>query len=122
MYFPCFTFASFMMSLNKEPRFQGIGAEKCKQYMKSYPNGLSHKEVDHLFAHPRRSEIIGSEFYKRDSILFMMNIEEKGVVLKHVASNEYDVYRFCKTYFDFKQRVEEIGGNFVDERFRLSSE
>lgn len=110
---PGFTFASFMIKMNDEPRFQGIGVEKCRQVMCSYPNGLSVKDVDFIF----KNEDVGSIFFKQDSTVFFMDVEEKGVVLKHMESNEYDVSRFCASYFDIKKRVEKNGGVFRDDRF-----
>lgn len=106
-----------MINMNKEPRFQGIGIDKCKAIMKSYPNGLSAKDVDAIFSNQKRYEKLGSIFFKKDSIVFMMNVNEKGVELKHIMSNEYDIGRFCETYFDLKERVECIGGEFLDGRF-----
>lgn len=108
-----FTFASFMIAMNKEPRFKGIGLEKCKQVMSSYPNGLSVDDVDRIF----KTQDVGDIFFKRDSTVFMMNVNEKEVVLKHMISNEYNIERFCSAYFDVKGRVEFIDGTFKDERF-----
>jgi len=51
----------------------------------------------------------------------MMDVEEKEVVLRVLMSNEYDIGRFCSAYFDVKDRVEKIGGTFVDKRFPGSS-
>lgn len=115
MIIPGFTFASFMIVMNEEPRFQGVGIEKCKQIMTSYPNGLSEKEVDSMLGPDHKK--LGSVFFRRDSVLFMMDVEEKRVVLKHMETNEYDISRFCGTYFDLRDRVKKIGGEFEDERF-----
>ena len=51
-------------------------------------------------------------------MVFMMDVkeEENEIILKHLVSNEYEINRFCTTYFDVKKRVEEIGGTFIDER------
>ncbi len=110
---PAFTFASFMIRMNDEPRFQGIGIDKCRRVMCSYPNGLSVKDVDFIF----KNEDIGSIFFQRESTVFFMDVEEKGVVLKHMESNEHDVSRFCSSYFDVRERVERAGGSFRDDRF-----
>lgn len=115
MMLPGFTFASFMMAMNKEPRFVGIGIEKCRDLMCSYPNGMSVKDVDNLFSTKRKD--LGSLFFKRDCTVFMMDVEEKEVILKHIMSNEYNVNRFCSSYFDVKNRVEKLGGTFRDDRF-----
>lgn len=111
--FPAFTFAGFMVSMNDDPRFKSIGLEKCRQTMSSYPNGLSVKDVDFIF----KNEDIGSIFFKQDCTVFFMDVEEKGMVLKHMESNEYDISRFCASYFDVRKRVEKNGGVFRDDRF-----
>lgn len=115
MLIPGFTFASFMIVMNKEPRFKSVGVEKCKQVMISYPNGLSDKDVDSLIG-PDKNRL-GSVFFQRDSMLFMMDVQEKKVILRHMETNEYDISRFCGTYFDLRDRVEKMGGEFEDRRF-----
>jgi len=114
-----FTFSSFMFAMNREPRFKGIGIDKCRTMWKSYPNGMSEKDVDYIFTNHRNE--LGSVFFQRDSTIFMMDVEEKEVVLRVLMSNEYDIGRFCSAYFDVKDRVEKIGGTFVDKRFPGSS-
>jgi len=99
-----FTFASFMISMNKEPRFKSIGIQKCKETMYSYPNGLSKGDVDFIFKNHKKD--LGSIFFKRDSTIFMMDVEEEKVILKHIISNEYDMSKFCASYFDIKNRVD----------------
>jgi tryptophanase len=111
-----FTFASFLIIMNREPRFKNIGLEQCKETMCSYPNGLSVSDVHAMFEDGDAR--MGSVFFKRDSTVFMMDVEaeEDRVVLRHLASNEYDMSRFCNTYFEVRGRVESIGGEFVDGR------
>ena len=114
MIIPAFTFASFLKVMDQEPSYQPIGLEKCRQTIDSFPNGMSRRDVDLLFIKEKKN--LGSVFFKRDSTIFMMDVKEKEVVLKHLVSNEYDMSKFCNTFFDVKSRVEEMGGEFTDGR------
>lgn len=111
MIIPAFNFATFMILMNREPKFRGVGIEKCIEIVKSNPNGLSNNDVYNLF-----NNNMGNEFYTRDTMLFMLDVKEKEVILKHLESNEGEISKFCVTYFDLKKRVEEAGGIFVDDR------
>lgn len=110
-----FTFASFMIIMNREPRFKSVSIDRCRRVMESYPNGLSRQDVDSVFRTNR--EDMGSIFFKRDSTLFMLDVKEDKVFLNHIESSEYDISTYCGSYSDLKNRVEEIGGEFVDDRF-----
>lgn len=114
MIFPGFAFSTFLMIMNRPEKFTSIGREHCKIIMESFPNGRSRRQVDEIFS----TQDMGNAFFKRDSMVFMLDIkeEENEVIVKHLMSNEYDIGRFCSTYFDVKSRVEEIGGTFLDER------
>ena len=111
MIIPAFNFATFMIVMNREPKFKGVGIEKCREIIQNNPNGLSNDDVDTLFKNN-----MGNEFYTIDKMLFMLDVKENEVVLKHLESNEYEISKFCITYFDLKRRVEEAGGEFIDER------
>lgn len=113
MLIPCFSFSTFLIVMDREPKFKSVGIEKCKKIIISYPNGISSKTIDEF----TDKKDMGKIFFQKDSTLFMMDVEEKEVIIKHMESNEYDVSKFCSTYFELKNRVEEIGGTLVDERF-----
>ena len=114
MIIPGFAFSTFLMIMERPEKFTSIKRDHCKIIMESYPNGMNGRQVDEKFA----TEDMGNVFYKRDSMVFMMDVkeEENEIILKHLVSNEYEINRFCTTYFDVKKRVEEIGGTFIDER------
>ena len=115
MIIPGFALSTFLLIMNREESFTSIGRDRCIEIAKSFPNGLSRKKVDRMF----KTKNMGSVFYKRDSNVFMLDVEEEEnkVFLKYLISNEYEINKFCKTYFDVKTRVEEIGGTFIDERY-----
>ena len=102
--------------MNREPGFQNIGVDRKKLFA-SYPNGFSERDVESLFTNHR--DRMGSLFFKRDSTVFMLDVDEKRkeVIVRHLISNEYDVSKFCNTYFDVKERVEKLGGIFRDGRY-----
>lgn len=115
MIIPGFALSTFLMVMERPEKFNSIGREHCQILMESFPNGISRRQVEEKFS----TENLGDVFFKRDSMIFMLDIkeEENQVILKHLMSNEYEINRFCTTYFDIKKRVEEIGGEFVDDRF-----
>ncbi len=115
---PAFGFATLLLVLGREPGgFTTIGRDRCRDTVCSFPNGMSARDVDRLVFETKTR---GSRlFFERDSVVFMVDVDddEAEVVVKHVASNESEIGRFCNTYFDVRRRVEEIGGKFTDDRF-----
>lgn len=114
MIIPGFALSTFFMVMNREETFTSLKRDHCKIIMESFPNGISRRQVDEIFS----TTNLGNVFLKRDSMVFMLDVneEENQVILKHLMSNEYEINRFCTTYFDVKDRVEEIGGVFIDDR------
>lgn len=96
MIIPAFTFSGFLIIMNREPKFKSIGREDFKK-------------IEHKCA--------GDVFFKRDSTLFKINILNDDVFLKDIESEEKDADKFFSSYFDIKNRVEEIGGKFNDVRY-----
>ena len=114
MIIPGFAFSTFLMVMERDKKFTSIGKDHCKIIMESFPNGINRRQVGEIFD----TNNLGNVFFKRDSMVFMLDVkeEENQVILKHLISNEYDINRFCTTYFDVKNRVEEISGTFIDDR------
>ena len=96
MRIPCFTIASIILRVKEEPfSFEPISRYKCKEFMISYPNGLSKDNIDDIFEKTH----LGEHYFKRGSNIFMVDLDEKNnsVILHYIISNEYDPSTFINT-------------------------
>ena len=113
----CFTIASFLTRMKKEPfSFEKISKHTCRDIMKSYPNGINEREADIIF----KNNHLGEHFFKRGSNVFMVDIEEqeKSVVLHCILSNDYNPSSFTNSYRHLRDKIELEKGIFWDMRFQ----
>ena len=116
MRIPCFTIASIILRVKEEPfSFEPISRYKCKEFMISYPNGLSRANVEDIFEKTH----LGEHYFKRGSNIFMVDLNEKNnsVILHYIISNEYDPSTFMNTYKHLVDKVHLEKSIFVDNRF-----
>jgi len=113
----CFTVASMILRIKEDPfSFEQITRVRSKQFMKSYPNGLSRFDVNKIF----NENHVGEYYFKRKSNIYCLDLEENDnkVVLHCIMSNDNDISSFVNVYKHMKDKIEKEHALFIDKRFK----